>query len=166
MAESIVPTHTFENAPAVQLLIIPGGIGTRAPISYLQTTIDFVKKAAPTSDYVLSVCTGSGISARAGILDGKRATTNKRAWRTVLAWGPLVKWVAEARWVIDGNLWSSSGVSAGTDAMLAWVDQIFGNAAAQNVANGMEWNGDWKNSTHDPYAAINGLSSANNTNGA
>jgi transcriptional regulator GlxA family with amidase domain len=126
----------------------------------------FVKKASKTSTWVLSICTGSGISARSGILDGIRSTTNKRAWATVLAWGPRVKWVAVARWVIDGKFWSSSGVSAGTDATLAWVASIFGEAAAQNVANGMEWLGDFKNSTHDPFAAVYNLTAANNTNGA
>lgn len=130
--QTIVPTHTFANANfPLDLLIsklhhfhisdvpwhrciliwtfivVPGGGGTRAPISYLNTTIDFIKKAAPQSKYVLTVCTGASIAARAGLLDGKRATTNKRAWAFVTGTGPLVKWVAVARWVIDGNIWSS-----------------------------------------------------------
>lgn len=134
-----MPTHTFDTALfPLDLLIIPGGVGVRAPYPYLNTTVDFIAKAYPHTKYILSVCTGSLLTARTGILDGKRSTTNKRAWNTVIPNGPLVKWIALARWVIDGNIWSSSGVSAGTDATLAWIAHVYGNASAQNVANGME----------------------------
>lgn len=77
-----------------------------------------------------------------------------------------MKWVAVARWVVDGNIWSSSGVSAGTDATIAWISHVYGNATAQFVSDGIEWMGDWTNSDHDEFAAKNNLSPANNTNGA
>jgi len=59
-----------------------------------------------------------------------------------------------------------SGVSAGTDATLAWINHVYGNATAQASADNMEWMGDWHNSDHDEYALKAGLSPANNTNGA
>ena len=84
--------------------MIPGGLGTRAPGTGLDTTIAFIKARYPTVKYLISVCTGAGVVARAGVLDGKCATTNKLAWATTTPWGPKVKWVAEARWVQDGNV--------------------------------------------------------------
>lgn len=68
-----------------------GGVGTRAPYPYLNSTVDYIKKAYPKTKYLLSVCTGALLNARAGILDGKRATTNKKAWNFVVPNGPKVK---------------------------------------------------------------------------
>jgi putative intracellular protease/amidase len=95
-------------------LIIPGGIGSRAPAPLLNNTITLVKERYPTFQYLITVCTGAGIAARAGVLDGKHATTNKRAWDETTALGPKVKWIRQARWVTDGNIWTTSGVAAGT----------------------------------------------------
>jgi len=88
----------------MDILIIPGGIGTRAPSPRLDETIKFVRDVYPKLGYLMTVCTGSGIAARAGVLDGKRATTNKLSWAQTIAHGPKVKWVAEARWIKDGNI--------------------------------------------------------------
>lgn len=98
----------------------------------LNTTVDFIAAAYPKTKYLLSICTGLMLTARTGILDGKRSTTNKRAWDTAIPNGPHVKWVALARWVVDGNFWSSSGVSAGTDATLA-VSSFFLSTCLEKV---------------------------------
>lgn len=137
-SESVVPTHTFATAPPLDVLVIPGGTGTRAPSPILNSTIAFVKERYPSLKYLITICTGAGIAARAGVLDGKHATTNKRAWAETTALGPKVKWVAQARWVQDGNIWTSSGVAAGTDAMIAFIEAVYSNATATTVANGME----------------------------
>ena len=63
----------------------------------------------------MSVCTGSALLARAGVLDGLKATTNKRAFDWVRSQGPRVTWMPRARWVQDGSVFTSSGVSAGMD---------------------------------------------------
>ncbi len=84
------------------------------------------------------MCNGAGLAARAGVLDGKRATTNKSVWARTIALGPKVKWVAEARWVTDGNVWTSSGVSAGIDVTIAFISAVYGEVNATNIANGME----------------------------
>lgn len=107
---SVNPTHTYDNPPEdIEVLLIPGGPG--ASLGNVDQTIDFVKKTYPNLRYLITTCTGSGIAARAGVLDGKRATTNKKAWADVIAMGPHVKWVSPARWTVDGNIWTSSGVS-------------------------------------------------------
>lgn len=88
------PTHTFDDIlngnVDLDVLIVPGGIGVRNPD--LAPEIDFVKKVFPRLKYLITICTGSSIAARAGVLDGKRATTNKSAWKEVVPLGPNVKW--------------------------------------------------------------------------
>ncbi|KAJ7019284.1 class I glutamine amidotransferase-like protein [Mycena alexandri] len=153
-SESVLPTHTFATAPPLDVLIVPGGLGTRA--TDLNDTIDFVRETFPTLQYFVSVCTGAGIAARAGILDGKDATTNKRAWNSTVVWGPQTNWITHARWVVDGNIWTTSGVSAGLDGMLAFIDAIYGADVALNIANGMEYVR-VTNSSDDPFADLYGL---------
>ncbi|KAK7049310.1 hypothetical protein VNI00_005911 [Paramarasmius palmivorus] len=137
-SESIVPTHTFENPPPkLDILFVPGGGGTRAPD--LDRHIAYIRDTYPSLQYILSVCTGSWLLARAGVLDGKNATSNKRAWAGREALGNGTKWIAHARWVTDGNVWTSSGVSAGIDATLAWVSAVYGDDVASGIANGMEY---------------------------
>lgn len=73
--------------------------------------VEFIRKTYPKLKYLLTICTGAGVAAKAGVLDGKRATTNKAAWNETVKLGPKVKWVSPARWTIDGKIWTSSGVS-------------------------------------------------------
>ena len=115
---TIYATHTYENAPALDVLLVPGGAGTRAlgKVNGGDTSAEtFINNRLGQLDYLLSVCTGSVILARSGVLDGKRATTNKGAWREVTGevGTDKVIWVPTARWVVDGKIWTSSGVSAG-----------------------------------------------------
>lgn len=115
---TIYATHTYETAPALDVLLVPGGSGTRVlgKVNGGDTSAEtFINSRLDQLDYLLSVCTGSIILARSGVLDGKGATTNKRAWREVTeeVGTDKVKWVATARWVVDGKIWTSSGVAAG-----------------------------------------------------
>jgi len=156
-SESVVPTHTFANPPKdLEVLFVPGGLGTRAPEPALLDVIAYIKETYPSLRYIVSVCTGATLLARAGILDGKRATTNKKAWAEVTPLGPNVKWVPVARWVEDGNIWTSSGVSAGIDATFAWVSAVYGEAVAADTANGLEYERH-TDPSWDPFAAIWGV---------
>ena len=150
--QSVMPTHTFSDAPALDLLIIPGGFGGFHTLPELQ---QWVRDTVPKLNTLITVCNGASLAAQAGVLDGKSATTNKMMWKECAAYGPKVNWVAEARWVQDGNIWTSSGVSAGIDATLAWVASEYGEAVANDLANGMEFVRA-ESSAHDPFATING----------
>ncbi|MBO1765069.1 DJ-1/PfpI family protein, partial [Escherichia coli] len=146
ISQSLVPTHTFDTAPDdIEVLLIPGGLGVRGPGSEerMKPVVEYLKKldmsGKGTLKWVLTVCTGSEVLARTGVLDGRRATTNKRAFNTVKATHPKVDWVAKARWVADGNIWTSSGISAGTDLAFAWIAEVFGEEETQGIADRSEY---------------------------
>jgi transcriptional regulator GlxA family with amidase domain len=133
----IQPTHTLETAPPLDVLLVPGGQGTRT--QDMSHIVDYIKKTFPSLQYLITVCTGSGLAARAGVLGGKRATTNKLVWDATVALGPEVEWVRQARWVQDGNIWTSSGISAGIDVTFAWIEAVYGAEDAQTIADRMEY---------------------------
>lgn len=106
------------------VLLVPGGAVARDPnTAYID---EYLSLMAPKTDYLFTVCTGALFAARAGLFDNRRATTNKNAWELVTAHGDNTTWVAPARFVIDGNVWSSSGVSAGIDMTFAFVKEFYG----------------------------------------
>ncbi|CZR63419.1 uncharacterized protein PAC_13316 [Phialocephala subalpina] len=109
-SESVVPTHTFDNAPELDVLIIPGGVGALGPSPQLESLIAFVTEMFPTLKYLITTET--------------------------TAWGPKVRWVAQARWVQDGNVFTSAGVSAGIDVTIAFIEAVYGNATATSIATG------------------------------
>ncbi len=149
--ESVLPTHTFADAPPLDVLLVPGGIGTMSPDVHEE--IAFIKATYPKLRYLITVCTGAGLAARAGVLDGKNATTNKATWASTTALGPHVNWITHARWVVAGNIWSSSGVTAGIDVLFAWMEAVYGNATATRVANSLEYERHL-NSSWDPFADL------------
>ena len=145
----------FADCPHLDLILIPGGIGTREEISN-QLLLDWLKARAEKAEVVTTVCTGTAILARTGLLDGRRATTNKRAFKWVAEQGPKVNWVREARWVEDGKFATSSGVSAGIDMALAVMAGLYGATTAEQIAIAMEY--EWhRDAGWDPFAKIHGL---------
>lgn len=139
LGTTILPTHTFATAPPLDVLLVPGGQGTRAQSPAISEAIEFIKDRFPSLQYLITVCTGSGLAARSGVLDGRRATTNKLAWEATTALRPQVDWVHRARWVQDGNIWTSSGISAGIDVTFAWIEDVYGADVAKDVADRMEY---------------------------
>jgi transcriptional regulator GlxA family with amidase domain len=137
IGEQWLPTHTFDTPPQLDILLIPGGSGIRDETIFNDVS-SFIKKQYPTLKYLLSVCTGSAMVAAAGILDGRKATSNKFAWSFGTS-NKAVNWVAKARWVVDGNIWSSSGVAAGMDMTYAFISTVFSSDIAKQLANVMEY---------------------------
>lgn len=157
--QSILPTHTFATAPPLDVLIVPGGVGTRVTGTSLDELRLFIKTRYPSVRYLITICTGSALAAQAGVLDGKKATTNKAAWKWVIAQGPKVNWVPIARWTVDGNVWTSSGVTAGIDAILAFVGVVYGRVAVDTIVGQIEYERHW-DSTSDPWALFHGVGCA------
>ncbi|CAI6327959.1 unnamed protein product [Periconia digitata] len=147
----------IRNKGPIDVLLVPGGGGTRADVS---NEIDFVKEIYPKLRDIISVCTGSTILARAGVLDNKKATTNKKAWAWATTFGTNVDYQTHARWVQDGNVWTGSGVSAASDTAYAYVAHVFGDQVSQWVADSNEYTR-WLNASYDPFADRWGLGKAN-----
>ncbi|KAF2269138.1 class I glutamine amidotransferase-like protein [Lojkania enalia] len=136
------PTHTFETAPKeFDVLIIPGGPGIRSP--HINSTLEYIRKTAPNVKHIVTICTGSALAARAGIMNGRKATTNKTSWPNVIPFGPNTTWIPHARWVEDDSgsppIWSSSGITAGLDLMFHFVETFYSKENATNYATLMEY---------------------------
>jgi putative intracellular protease/amidase len=135
---SVVADYDFTDAPPLDLLLLPGGVGT-FPELQNSAMLKFLKERAATAKITASVCTGSALLAAAGILDGHRATSNKQVFDMAKVVSDKVDWVEAARWVDDGPVVTSSGVSAGMDMSLAIIARLFGEAAAEAIAIGAEY---------------------------
>ncbi|KIY65851.1 class I glutamine amidotransferase-like protein [Cylindrobasidium torrendii FP15055 ss-10] len=158
----VAPTKTYEEATKegiqYDVLFVPAG-PLPDPVTGKDRTnkeeLAFIAAQAPKAKYILSVCGGSAILAAAGVLSGRRATTNKSAFKMVEAMSPKdITWVAKARWVVDGNIWTSSGVTAGTDMAVAFVEHLFGKEIASFVRGGAEIIEHGMDD--DPFAAFHG----------
>jgi transcriptional regulator GlxA family with amidase domain len=131
-------------------VLVPGGFGTIAECNN-EVFMDWLRKRAEKAEIMMSVCSGSALLAKAGLLDGRRATSNKQYFQLAVNQGPKVDWVKEARWVDDGNRVTSSGVSAGMDMALAVIARLYGATVAEKVANGTEYQ--WhRDANVDPFA--------------
>ncbi len=145
----------FEDCPRLDLILVPGGIGTRREV-YRRSLVSWLRARADQAEVVSSVCTGAALLAAAGLLDGRRATTNKRSFAWAQSQGPQVNWVKQARWVEDGKFATSSGVSAGIDMALAIIARLVSAEAAEKAAISMEY--EWhRDAAWDPFAKIHGL---------
>ncbi|KAL8678089.1 MAG: hypothetical protein Q9186_005528 [Xanthomendoza sp. 1 TL-2023] len=163
--QSVVPTHTLEDAPELDVLLIPGGMGlfNGGGGEEMQRMTEFIRKIYPSLHSIISVCNGASLLARSGILAGKSATTNKAFFQDVVASGAevgdgeeAINWVKKARWVDDGKIWTSSGVSAGIDVTLAWMGKVYGEEVAGWVAKGMEYTRH-EDAGSDPFAEVHGV---------
>lgn len=144
-----VETQKIDNIKTNDVLFIPGGGGTRKEVDNIEF-LNQIKSLAEKSRYILTVCTGSALLARTGLLDGKNATSNKRAFDWVKSNSDKVNWIQQARWVVDGKYYTSSGVSAGIDMALGFVSDLKGKEIAEEIAFRIEYN--WqRDKDHDDF---------------
>ncbi len=134
-----IQTESFESLDADNaVVLIPGGMGTRILAKDSQW-LSVLKSLCLGAQHVLTVCTGSVLLARTGLLDGRAATTNKNALDWAKTEAPNVRWQSHARWVVDANIYTSSGVSAGIDMALAFIEALCGKDKAEAVSRRMEY---------------------------
>ena len=150
-----VATVGFGNCPDLDVLVVPGGQGTRKQVSNL-ALLSFLRYVYPNLEFLASVCTGAGLLAAAELLNGKRATSNKQSFAWVVSQGPQVQWVPEARWVEDGRIITAGGVAAGMDMALRLVERLAGTDMANLTAQYTEY--EWhRDPGWDPFARQAGL---------
>ncbi len=133
----LLPRWSFADAPPVDLLLVPGGFGTR-PLLQDAETVAWIRTTASAARRTASVCTGALLLARAGLLDGRRATTHWGAFGLLASLGNGVQVDREARFVDDGVM-TSAGLASGMDLALHVVETIFGRAVADETARYIEY---------------------------
>ncbi|MBI3744552.1 MAG: DJ-1/PfpI family protein [Chloroflexi bacterium] len=148
-------SDAWETRERLHIVLVGGGRGTRTLVDNQRFLAAF-RAHAVQAELVASVCTGSAVLAKAGLLDGKRATSNKLAFKWVTTQGPKTQWVPQARWVLDGNVITSGGVAAGMDMAVALIAHFHGEALAKRIATAVEY--EWHpDPTWDPFAKAAGL---------
>ncbi|XP_014553684.1 hypothetical protein COCVIDRAFT_106956 [Bipolaris victoriae FI3] len=157
-----VITHTFADAPALDVILVPGGTGViNATLSNRTEIEEFLVRRADQAEYILGLSFGVTHLARSGLLNSKRATTNKSGYQWIVGYGPEVNWVPQARWVVDGKFWTASGMMASLDMTYAWLSHVYGAEGPVNQqTNGIEY-APHLDSSWDPYAVIFNVPGAN-----
>lgn len=134
----LIPDVTFDNCPELDLLIIPGGWGTRIEINDVKFLDRIADRVAHTK-LTASVCTGSSLLGGAGLLDGREATTHWRAFDFLHEASPMVKIRKDVRFTLAEPIFTSAGVSAGIDLALLIVRFFFGTEIGVATARQMEY---------------------------
>ncbi len=138
---SVNPHHTLENCPPPDILIVPGGHGTRREMQN-PTLLAWIRQQAARAELVLSVCTGALLLGQAGLLDGLQATTHFAATGLLREIAPQALVSEGVRFVDNGRVVLSAGVSAGLDMSLHIVDRLLGAELAEEAAGYMEYRWD------------------------
>lgn len=134
----VEPSVTTSDCPPLDVLVIRGGYGTRREVDN-PSLISWIAERARTTPLLTSVCTGSLLLGKAGVLDGRRVTTHFAALALLASVAPAAEVVRDAHVVTDGDLMTSAGVSAGIDMALLVVARLFGEAIARQSARHMEY---------------------------
>jgi cyclohexyl-isocyanide hydratase len=134
---AILPTHTFENCPQLDLICVPGGGGVNQVIED-EISLNFLKQQAQKAQYITSVCTGSLALAVAGLLDGYKATTHWLSIDLLRKFKDIE--IIEERVVKDRNRFTGGGVTAGIDFALTVAAEIYGENIAKEIQLMIEYN--------------------------
>jgi transcriptional regulator GlxA family with amidase domain len=134
----VIPDVTFEHCPSLDILVVPGGWGTRKEMGN-QAMLSFVRARAAEVQTLASVCTGALVLGNAGLLDGLCATTHWRALQMMQELFPKVRVDSKSHVVKAGKVITSAGISAGIDLALLVVAQYCGEGIARATARHMEY---------------------------
>ncbi len=138
---SVNPRYTFADCPPPHILVVPGGWGTRREMNN-PTIIDWIKTVSPKTELLLSVCTGVLLLAKAGLLDGLKATTHRGALDLLRETAPKTVVLDNQRVIDNGKIVVSAGVSAGIDAAFHVIARLLGKEEALETARYIEY--DWR----------------------
>ncbi len=133
----VIPDHSFADAPAIDLLVVPGGFGTRALLRD-EKALDWIRTVAGSARHVTSVCTGSLLLASAGLLRGRRATTHRGALDLLAELDDTIRVERDRPFVMDGVI-TSAGVASGIEMAFAVVEMLCGKDVADETASYIEY---------------------------
>jgi transcriptional regulator GlxA family with amidase domain len=135
----VVPSCTIDNHPQFEIIVVPGGFGTRAIYQGNSRVIEWIARQAAADVVTTSVCTGAALLAKAGVLSGKRSTTHWASIGRLRDLHPETTVLDDMRVVDEGKIVTSAGVSAGIDMALHIVARMHGHEAAVKTARDMEY---------------------------
>lgn len=135
---SVNPHRRLPDCPPPDVLLVPGGLGTRKEM-HNPVLIDWIKRSSDAAELVLSVCTGSLLLAKAGLLDGLEATTHHGAIDLLREVAPNTIVYADRRFVDNGRVICSAGIAAGIDMSLYVVGRLLGREVAEKTARQMDY---------------------------
>ncbi len=138
---SVNPSHTLASCPKPDLLLVPGGIGTRKEVHNARP-VEWIRRVADEAEMVLSVCTGALLLGKAGLLDGLETTTHHVAYDLLREIVPSCTVHEDRRYVDNGKVITSAGIAAGIDMSLHVVERLVGTGTAERTARHMEY--PWK----------------------
>ena len=133
----VIPEHSFDEAPQIDLLVVPGGFGTRALLED-RPTLTWIQSVAASAQQVTSVCTGSLLLAAIGLLKNRHATTHHAALDLLSGLDPSITVERDRRVVMDGII-TSAGVSSGIDMAFDVVEMLHGKKVADETAAYIEY---------------------------
>jgi transcriptional regulator GlxA family with amidase domain len=133
----VIPAYAWIDAPPIDILVVPGGLGTRALLDDAPT-IDWVRSAAAAAAHVTSVCTGALLLAKAGLLHHRRATTHWAGLDLLASIDPTIDVRRDQR-VVSDTIVTSAGVSAGIDMAFSMVERLCGREVADETAHYVEY---------------------------
>jgi transcriptional regulator GlxA family with amidase domain len=135
---SVNPDYSIIEAPQPDILIVPGGSGTR-PILQQQDVLAWIQQTSQSAEKVLSVCTGALLLAKVGLLDGLQSTTHHSAFDLLGKIAPDTEIVRDVRFVDNGKVITAAGISAGIDMSLYVIEMLFGKETAHHTTEYMEY---------------------------
>ncbi len=138
----VTPDYSFTDHPPIDILVIPGGVGTRAEITK-QDVLDWVNKTHQSAKITMTVCSGARLPAALGLLDGLESVTHHTVFESLKKLAPRTTINAGKRFIDNGKLMTSGGISAGIDLALHIVRKLYGEEIAKKTVKYMEY-GDWR----------------------
>ena len=134
----VLPDHDLASCPRLDILVVPGGWGTRSLVNH-ERVVGWIRDQAAQVECLTSVCTGSFLLGQAGLLDGRRATTHWMSLDRMRDTYPAIEVVRDQHTVEDGSIITSAGIAAGIDMALRVVKRYHGEAVARATARYMEY---------------------------
>ena len=134
----VLPDHTFDDCPPLDVVLVPGGQGTRTEMKN-NVMLSFVKSQSARAEWTTSVCTGAFVLNAAGLTAGRAITTHWACIDELRSFDPEAKIDPDARWVVDGQLVTAAGVSAGIDMALWLVGQLYDPEHARTVQHWIQY---------------------------